>query len=159
METLTYKNERCLLYPEANTWEWIGDHGYVAEGPAVLKHEGRYYLTYSANGYTSQDYAIGLAISDSPLGTYNKYEGNPILKKSATNNVYGPGHHCFTYSPDGTELFIVYHKHNSETQIHTRVTCIDRAYFTYDEKLGYDALQIVGPTSTSQPLPSGLKKE
>lgn len=158
METFTYKNERCLIYPAPNTWEWVGNYGYVAEGPAVLKHEGRYYLTYSANGYTSQDYAIGLAISDSPLGNYNKYENNPILKKDTYLKVYGPGHHGFTYSPDGTELFIVYHKHQSATSIHTRLTCIDRCVFVYDEKLGYDVMKVIGPTSTPQPLPSGNKK-
>ncbi len=159
METLTYKNEKLLLYPEnQGSWEWTGGHGYVTEGPAILKHEGRYYMTYSANGYTSQNYAIGLAISDSPLGTYNKYENNPILKKSAANDVYGPGHHCFTTSPDGTELFIVYHKHKSATEVHGRVICMDRAYFAYDASLGYDVLKVVGPTSTAQPLPSGLKK-
>ncbi len=155
METFTYKNEKCLLYPNKGTWEWVGNYGYVAEGPAVLKHEGKYYLTYSANGYTSQDYAIGLAISDSPLGTYAKYENNPILKKDTYQNIYGPGHHSFTYSPDGNELFIVYHKHQSNTEIHPRVVCIDRCYFRFDEKLGYDVLQAVGPTSTMQPLPSG----
>ena len=155
METFTYKNERCLVYPEKNTWEWIGTHGYVAEGPAVLKHEGRYYMTYSANGYTCQNYAIGLAISDSPLGNYAKYDGNPILEKDSYLNVYGPGHHSFVYSPDGTELFMVYHKHQSSTTVSPRVVCIDRCYYEYDEKLGYDVLLVHGPTSTNQPLPSG----
>lgn len=157
METLTYKNEKCILYPQADTWEWIGDTGYVAEGPSVLKHEGKYYLTYSANGYTSKDYAIGVAISSSPLGNYEKYEGNPILKKSEANGVYGPGHHSFTYSPDGTELLIVYHRHNSKQEVSSRTTCIDRAYFEYDDRLGYDVLRIAGPTSAAQPLPSGLE--
>lgn len=155
METFTYKNERCLIYPEKNTWEWIGTHGYVAEGPAVLKHDGRYYMTYSANGYTSQDYAIGLAISETPLGSYQKYEGNPILEKNSYLDVYGPGHHSFVYSPDGTELFMVYHKHKSSTTVSPRVVCIDRCYYEYDEKLGYDVLLVHGPTSTNQPLPSG----
>ena len=158
MQTYTYKNEKCLIYPEKNTWEWVGDAGYVAEGPAVLKHEGRYYLTYSANGYTSQNYAIGLAISDSPLGDYAKYENNPILKKDPYQNIYGPGHHSFTYSPDGEELFIVYHKHNSSTTVHSRLVCIDRCRFVLDEKLGYDVLEVIGSTSTAQPLPSGAKK-
>ena len=158
MVTFTYKNEKCLIYPERNTWEWVGDGGYVAEGPAVLKHEGRYYLTYSANGYTSQNYAIGLAISSTPLGSYSKYENNPILKKNSYIDVYGPGHHSFTYSPDGTELFIVYHKHNSSTTVHSRMVCIDRCNFVLDPKLGYDVLSVVGPTSTAQPLPSGVKK-
>ncbi len=158
METFTYKNERCLIYPQKNTWEWVGDGGYVAEGPAMLKHEGRYYLTYSANGYTSQNYAIGLAISSTPLGNYAKYENNPILKKDPYLDVYGPGHHSFTYSPDGKELFIVYHKHKSSTTVHSRLVCIDRCNFVLDSKLGYDVLDVIGPTSTAQPLPSGVVK-
>ncbi len=158
METFTYKNERCLIYPEKNTWEWVGDGGYVAEGPAMLKHEGRYYITYSGNGYTSQNYAIGLGISDSPLGTFTKYKDNPILKKDPYLDVYGPGHHGFTYSPDGKELFIVYHKHKSATTVHSRMVCIDRCEFVLDKELGYDVLKVIGPTSTAQPLPSGAKK-
>ncbi len=158
MQTLTYKNERCLLYPNRGTWEYVGDAGYVAEGPAMIKHEGRYYLTYSANGYTSQNYAIGLAISDSPLGDYAKYKNNPILKKDPYLDVYGPGHHSFTYSPDGKELFMVYHKHKSASSVHSRLTCMDRCVFVYDEELGYDVMSVIGPTSTAQPLPSGAKK-
>lgn len=159
METFTYKNEKCLIYPQKNTWEWIGDHGYVAEGPAMLKHNGKYYLTYSANGYTSHDYAVGLAISDSPLGDYTKYNQNPILKKDAAVSAYGTGHHTFTVSPDNKELFIVYHIHASETDVHPRMICIDRCYFEYDAALGYDVLRVMGPTNTIQPIPSGANKK
>lgn len=157
MNTFTYKNEKCLLYPQPHTWEWIGDHGYVAEGPYVLKHKGRYYLTYSANGFGSKDYAIGVAISDSPLGTYEKYKGNPILKKNISRDIYGTGHHSFTVSPDGTETFIVYHRHASSECVIPRKTCVDRCYFVYDKEHSYDVLKVDGPTNTYQPCPSGVK--
>ena len=44
-------------------WETIW--ATVNEGPFVLKHKGKYYLSYSANTYESQHYAVGYAVSDS----------------------------------------------------------------------------------------------
>ena len=54
-------------------------------------------------------------------------------------------------SPSG-ELFIVYHKHASETVIHSRLICIDRCVFEKQEN-GHDVLTVYGPTSTPQRLP------
>lgn len=67
-ETLT----QCFKAEEP--WELVLPK--VVEGPSVLKQDGVYYLVYSANGYTSQDYAVGFATSDSPFGPWKKYEGN-----------------------------------------------------------------------------------
>ncbi|MBC3788693.1 family 43 glycosylhydrolase [Spirosoma utsteinense] len=33
----------------------------------------------------------------------------PVFAKSEANGVFGPGHNCFTQSPDGTQNWIVYH--------------------------------------------------
>ncbi len=110
----------------------------------MLKHGGKYYLTYSANHYRSPDYAIGYAVSDSPLGPFRKYEGNPILHKS--ERVYGTGHHSFTTSKDGSRLICVYHCHRSLTEIHPRMTCVDWAEFVPREN-GEDVLVVHGPTA------------
>ena len=50
----------------------------VTEGPTVLKKNNRYYLLYSANDFRNPDYAVGYAVSESPLGPWKKAEGNPI---------------------------------------------------------------------------------
>ena len=126
--------------------EWETRMGLVAEGPFMVKHNGKYYLTYSANDYQSIDYAIGYAVSDSPLGPFVKYEGNPILRR--TDDVYGVGHHSFTYSKDGSQRICVYHRHNTLTTIHPRTTCIDKAWF--DEN---DVLRIAGPTNEELEIP------
>lgn len=128
--------------------EWETHMGRVAEGPFVLQHNGKYYLTYSANDYQSPRYAIGYAVSDAPLGPYRKYDGNPILARKEP--ITGVGHHSFTTSKDGTRLICVYHCHNSLTKIHPRMTCIDPAEFVPGEN-GEDILVIHGPTSTAQP--------
>lgn len=133
-----------LTSPEG--WE-----GATNEGPFVIKHNGTYYLTYSGDGYGGGTYSVGYATSDSPLGKYTKYEGNPIL--SMTRKTIGTGHHCFVTSPDGSEMFIVYHCHYSKTQVHPRKLCIDRVKFVPSAD-GADIISVYGPTETPQPMPS-----
>ena len=128
--------------------EWETHMGRVAEGPFVLRHKGKYYLTYSANDYQSPRYAIGYAVSDSPMGPYRKYAGNPILQRKEP--ITGTGHHSFTTSRDGKRLICVYHCHNSLTTIHPRLTCIDPAEFVPSET-GDDILVIHGPTADPRP--------
>ena len=138
---------RVLITPGEFPWEEAEPGVIGTEGPFVLKHDGKYYITYSANDYRCQDYAIGYAVSDSPLGEYKKYAGNPILKR--TDKVVGTGHHSFTKSADGKKLLCVYHTHNSLTSVEPRMVCIDYAEFV--EKDGETVLVIHGPTT--EPVP------
>lgn len=110
---------------------WETHMGKVAEGPFILQHGGKYYLTYSANDYQSPLYAVGYAVSDTPLGTYKKYAGNPILV--GHGDMVGTGHHSFTTTKDGKDLLCVYHCHNSRNEIHPRLTCIAPAGFVAGE--------------------------
>ena len=127
--------------------EWELKDCSVVEGPFVLKHKGKYYLTYSANHTRCPDYAVGYAVSDSPFGPFVKYEGNPILHKN--EEVNGVGHHSFARSLDGKELICVYHRHCNKEKFQPRLVCIDRAEFVSD-KSGEDVLTIYGPTNTAQ---------
>ncbi len=138
------ENERFLLRADE---EWELKDCEVTEGPFVLKHNGKYYLTYSANHTRSEDYAIGYAVSDSPYGPFKKYEGNPVLHKTA--HVNGTGHHSFVRSIDGEELICVYHCHYSKEKFQPRMVCIDRAEFVANENSD-DILMIHGPTTTVQ---------
>ena len=123
--------------------EWETRDCLVAEGPFVLKHKGKYYLTYSCNHTRCQDYAVGYAVSDKPLGPYVKYAGNPILSKTET--VYGVGHHSFSLSNDGKTLLCAYHSHKSGEQAFPRNVCIDTAEFV--EKAGADDILVIhGPS-------------
>ena len=63
----------------------------------------------------------------------------------------GPGHSCITLSPDGKEMFIIYHTHaDPKKPSGERVVNIDRLQFEDDGKL-----KIKGPTRSPQPTPSG----
>lgn len=130
---------------------WEKQKAPVAEAPYILKHKEKYYLTYSGSHFESIAYAIGYAIADHPLGPFKKYEGNPIL--SYNYMAHGPGHHCFTKSPDGKEMFIVYHTHHNVTEVQPRNLNIDRVRFVSEEGKD-DRLVIYGPTVTKQPYPS-----
>lgn len=96
-------------------WELIQPK--VVEGPSVIKQNGTYYMIYSANGYTSHDYAVGFATSDSPFGPWKKYEGNPVLHKYG--GLYGVGHGAPFYDKEGKTRY-VFHAHKSETEVHSR---------------------------------------
>lgn len=131
---------------------WDQDMGNINEGPFMLVKDGKYYLTYSGSHFESINYGSGYAVADSPLGPYTKYENNPIMQSNSL--AHGTGHHCITTSPDGTELFMVYHSHHDLNSTEPRQLCIDRLQFTTDED-GNTVLEVKGPTVTPQELPSG----
>lgn len=146
----------CKMKPDLSTTETEtmtrlttckSNEGGVNEGPFMLKYQGKYYLTYSVNGYTDHNYSVKLAVSDSPLGEYTGK--GTVLEKCGP--LVGTGHHSFTTSPDGSELIIAYHCHYSTTRIHARKLCIDRCRFVPTSD-GY-TLSVYGPTSTAQPYP------
>ena len=134
---------------------WERHKWAVTEGPEMLKHDGTYYLTYSGSHFESPEYAMGYATSDSPLGPWKKYEFNPVMKSTAY--AHGTAHHCFTESPDGKEMFIFYHRHHTLDETEPRALSIDRVRYVPDPKGGPDILQIHGPTSSPQPMPSGAE--
>ena len=150
-----YGNPRMLIY-STQKWEFgrnWEEKGWN-EGPCMLKRNGTYYLMFSANLFSSPYYGVGFATSDNPLGRYNgfkKWEGNPILSREGyEETISGPGHNSVVASPDGRELFAVYHKHVKPGD-EARQVCIDRMGFRDD-----GSIYINGPTVTPQPLPSGV---
>ena len=110
-------------------------------------------MTYSANHFGGENYAVGYATSSHPLGRYKKAANNPVLEKNTSRggNVTGTGHNSITFSPDKKEMFCVYHGRTTETG-KERVVFIDRMRIEKDGRL-----VVLGPNTEAQPLPSGLK--
>ncbi len=147
----TFVTEPKLVLTPDKEWEDMNGTRLWNEGPFVLKHNGSYYMTYSANGFNTQEYAIGYATADNPLGPWQKAEENPILKADIDQDVSGPGHNSFAYSPNGEELFIIYHAHTfPDKPSGNRAVYIDRVEFVDGR------LVVAGPTKSPQPYP---KKE
>ena len=149
-DLISFKGEPQLITRPEQDWECrSGPEWLWNEGPFVLKRNDRYYLMYSANFYAGRDYSVGYALAESPLGPFVKAAHNPILV-SPTAEISGPGHNSVTASPDGSELFIVYHIHTDpQNPSGDRQVCIDRMGFRED-----GSLFVTGPTNTPQPVPS-----
>ncbi len=106
----------------------------VNEGPAVIKHQGHIFITYSAAG-TGAEYCLGLlsARGDADLLDPKSWTKSPqpVFVTSEHNGVFGPGHNCFT--TDGQTDILVYHARNYreikgdplyDTNRHTRAQAI-----------------------------------
>ncbi len=122
------------------------------EAPFVFKRGGTYIMTYSANGYFDTLYNVGYATAPSPLGPWTKAPENPILR--STKDVSGPGHNAIIESPDGKELFVVYHTHQLMTGGPKRHLAIDRMR-VIEEPGKLPRLVADGPSVTPTTSPSG----
>jgi hypothetical protein len=69
-----------------NDQDW---EGHLIEGPFVTCQEGRYWLFYAGNDFSTPAYGIGVAVADSPLGPYHK-QSEPLLR--STREWVAPGH-------------------------------------------------------------------
>ena len=98
----------------------------VNEGGFVIKRNGLYFMTYSANGYESPFYGIGVATATNVYGPWTKYDKNPVYQK--VGNLVGIGHSAMFTDKEG-KLRIVFHSHNSKTSVHPRVMHISTVDF------------------------------
>lgn len=110
METpCSLKTIQVLLTTPDYDWERIGF--WVNEGPAVIHHDGKIYLTYSASE-TGADYCMGMLTADEDSDLLDprswSKERYPVLKTDAARKIYGPGHNCFTVDEEGNPI-MVYH--------------------------------------------------
>lgn len=120
---------RVILQPES---DWEKRAGEVTEGPWVLKHQGRYYLLYSASGANTPDYAVGYATADSPLGPFTRAAGNPIVRRG--EGVFGPGHGCAVQDAAG-QWWHLYHQKRTDRVEWSRFLALDALWFEADGTL------------------------
>ena len=99
-----------LLSRPTYSWETVGYK--VNEGPAVIQHGGKVFLTYSASA-TDANYCLGMltaSVSANLLSqTSWSKSATPVFTSSAATGQYGPGHNSFTVSEDGKSDILVYH--------------------------------------------------
>ena len=117
-ETLT----ECISAVEP--WELVDAR--VTEGPSVFKHEGLYYMIYSANHTRNQDYAVGYATSSSLFGPWEKFSGNPVLRRDFPNadGLVGTGHGAPFKDKKGNPMY-VFHAHFNDSTMYPRTMYID----------------------------------
>lgn len=104
------KTVQVLLTTPDYDWERV--EYWVSEGPAILKHEDKIFMTFSASA-TGACYCVGLmyALKDSDLldpASWNKLR-YPVLKTDKDKAIFGPGHNSFTKSESGERDIMVFH--------------------------------------------------
>ena len=138
---LSLTGSATTLITNDQSWE-----AGLVEGPWMINEGGMYYLFYSANGYASPSYAIGVARSASPLGPFVKAPGPILVSKGAWA---GPGHGSVVRAPGG-EWVHVYHAWVAGRigSAPGRQVLVDRI-----EWAGGWPRMLGAPSSRSQPLP------
>lgn len=106
---------QVLLSTPDYDWE---RHGFwVNEGPAVLKRNGKIYLTYSASD-TGVNYCIGMLTADENADLLDplswKKERMPVLKTDWDKGIYGPGHNSFTKDEKGNDILVFHARTEAE---------------------------------------------
>ena len=95
-----------LTVPEYD-WECRGFR--VNEGPAVLHHGRKLYLTYSASA-TDERYAMGMLTADDDADLLNPASWHkspvPVMVSEPENGLYGPGHNSFTCDEAGRDVLV-----------------------------------------------------
>ncbi|RII20424.1 Extracellular exo-alpha-(1-_5)-L-arabinofuranosidase precursor [Streptomyces sp. YIM 130001] len=129
----------------------------VREGPAFLNRNGRTWMTYSACDTGKPDYQVwmmSLPDDADPMvpGNWSQHEG-PVFSRADDRGVFGPGHHSFFTSPDGTEDWLIYHaKTTAENTYTNRTTRAQKISWKEDGSPDLGTPQAMGAT---QNLPAG----
>lgn len=151
-----YEKEQAGEYVEKNEYELIGAE--VNEGPEVIEHDGKYYLTFSVNGFYDASYSVMQSVGDSPLGPFTKLKDDQnglFLSADLGGNAMasGTGHHSFFTV--GDKLYLCYHRHNIVGSIDGgRGVCVDEVKWVETEGENGEKLDVLyanGPTVTVQP--------
>lgn len=116
-ETLTECITSVEKWENTQQAEWP-----VAEGPTIIKRNGKYYFFYSSNDFRNIDYAVGYAVSDSPYGPWKKYDGNPIIDRHLLKH-NGTGHGDLFVDKDNNLRYVL-HTHFSDEKVAPRRTAI-----------------------------------
>lgn len=156
-----YTTLKVLTQTQKNTVNngvsWDVERGNTNEGPWMTKHDGKYYLTFSINGYGYDNYKVLQAVSTEPLGTFEKIavdDGGILIGADRIGEISGPGHHSLI-EKDG-EMYILYHAHqdpSADTPRSSRYVALDKVEWVTNSA-GQDVMYVNGPTKTSiQPLP------
>lgn len=89
------------LIRQDRPWE-----GRLIEAPTLLERDDSFLLLYSANDYSSLDYAIGYATAPALLGPWTK-AAEPVLTTDSSGwRFYGPGGQDVVRGPDGEDRIL-----------------------------------------------------
>lgn len=109
----------------------------VREGPFCRRRNGRIFLVYSVCDARKADYKLGMLVADDLADLTDpaswRQHPEPVFTRDDEARVFGPGHHSFFRSPDGSEDWVCYHaKLSTEFTYDDRVPCAKRIGWNAD---------------------------
>ncbi|MBQ9873854.1 MAG: glycoside hydrolase family 43 protein [Thermoguttaceae bacterium] len=115
-------------FEDGSYYREVTPKNYV-EGPFMLKKDGKYYFMWSEGGWTTSNYCVAYAISNSPFGPFERI--GKIIEPDPKVGM-GAGHHSVLQSPSG-KWYAVYHRRPlTEKDGNSRATCIEEMFFNAD---------------------------
>lgn len=107
----TIVGPRHLLSSPVEPWERIGPEP-INEGAQPLYLDGKTIIVFSASHSFTDDYCLATLTykSGDPVSSKSWVKSNGcVFSKNVAGGVYGPGHNVLVPSPDGREIWNVYH--------------------------------------------------
>lgn len=151
------EEERNLGLPLYD-WEMTPPRA-ILEGPQFLEGPGdNLFIIYSAGACWDDNYGLGMFYADKKADLLDpdswERSTQQVFEQCPDSSAFGPGHNCFTTSPDQSEDWIVYHaKKFSSNECSGRSMRAQR--FTWDEK-GMPRFGKPVSIDTPYPKPSGI---
>jgi GH43 family beta-xylosidase len=155
----TLNGSRVMISTPDYDWETIGAPPTVNEGPVgLISPQGKLFVTYSASGCWTDNYALGLlSLKDGgdPMNAGDWMKSNiSVFSQNPSGGAFGTGHNGFFKSPDGTEDWIIYHANPKAGQACETFRSPRMQKFTWNS----DGSPNFGPAvaiNTPLPKPSG----
>lgn len=98
---------QVLLTTPDYEWERVGF--WVDEGPAVIKHDGKLFLTFSSSA-TGACYCMGMLSASEDADLMDpaswKKQRQPVVKTDEAKGIFGPGHNSFTKDEQGNDICV-----------------------------------------------------
>jgi arabinan endo-1,5-alpha-L-arabinosidase len=95
-----FMGHKQLVLENDQDWE-----AHLVEGCWVTKFENKFYMFYSGNDFSTDQYGIGVAIANDPMGPFTKLPG-PILR--STSEWWSPGHPSVALDPEGKPVMFLH---------------------------------------------------
>ena len=107
------RNNAVKISSPKYLWETRG--WKVNEGPAVLYHEDDIFIVYSASGYSSNKYGMGMLTlkGDDVMNAKNwKKSASSVSYHQPMRKIYSAGHCSFLYR-EGGDIYMTYHANST----------------------------------------------
>lgn len=90
-----------LMYGQLRDW-------HTLEGPQVIRHDGRYWMCFSAGNWQNAGYGVGLATAPHPQGPWAQLSNGAGFLNSADTGLVGPGHNSL-FTDHAGQLWTAFH--------------------------------------------------